>query len=179
MFKYLVTSLVAIYAVLTIFGDEARRPEVARQAQDEVTGLTLAAFAMPAPETDVRVSSSGISEVEAVQIAMKAGEDYRATRKTSPLRGMVASATPAAAASPAASSPATTAPAAANSALWYVTGTSVNLRSGPGTGNAVVAKVGFGDSAEVLADSDGWYEIRSGETRGWIFGKFLSEQKPG
>lgn len=178
MFKYLVTSLVSIYAVLTIFGDEARRPEVARQAQDEVTGLTLAAFAMPAPETEIRVPSSGISETEAVQIAMQAGEDYRANRKTSPLRGMVASAAPDTA-SPSAVSPATAEPAALGSALWYVTGTSVNLRSGPGTGNAVVAKVALGDSAEVLADSDGWYEIRSGETRGWIFGKFLSERKPG
>ena len=35
--------------------------------------------------------------------------------------------------------------------------------------------------AEVLADRDGWYQIRTpdGEASGWIFGQFLSEQSPG
>ena len=66
-------------------------------------------------------------------------------------------------------------------AYWYVTGSRVNLRGGPGTGNAVVGQVTFGTEAEVLTDRDGWYEIRlaDGSASGWIFGRFLNEELPG
>ena len=66
-------------------------------------------------------------------------------------------------------------------AYWYVTGSRVNLRGGPGKSNAVVGQVTFGAEAEVLTDKDGWFQIRlaDGSASGWIFGKFLGEKLPG
>ena len=36
-------------------------------------------------------------------------------------------------------------------------------------------------ASEVLADKDGWYQIRlaDGSSAGWIFGQFLDNQRPG
>ena len=57
----------------------------------------------------------------------------------------------------------------------------MNLRQGPGTGNAVVAQVTRGMEAEVLESQNGWYQIRTadGSLSGWISGKFLTEKQPG
>jgi hypothetical protein len=168
MFKYLVASLAAIYSVLLIFGDEDRRPDVARKATDEITGVTLASFQIPSFGTDVQPIISDISDAEAIDIALKAAEDHRATRDRTPLRGMIAAIETPESDTIEASQP--------MADLWYVTGTTVNLRAGPGTGNAVVGQVVEGEAAEVLSGQDGWYQIRTadGGVEGWIFGRFLS-----
>lgn len=171
MFKYLVATGAALYCVLLVFGDESRRTEVTRQAQDEVTGVSLASFTLPETRVRALLPVSGLSETEAVKIAMDAGKAFRANRPAAPLRGMVAATDAKAQA---------VAPQAQTAALHYVSGTRVNLRAGPGTGNAVVGQMVFGDTAEVLGDTDGWYQVRStdGTVSGWIFGKFLTAQKP-
>ncbi|WP_108484710.1 SH3 domain-containing protein [Oceaniglobus ichthyenteri] len=73
--------------------------------------------------------------------------------------------------------------APANTAdIWYVTGTRVNLRGGPSTSDAVVGSVGLGQQAEVLEKSDdGWFRIRTadGGQNGYIYGQFLSQDRPG
>ncbi|NND19068.1 MAG: SH3 domain-containing protein [Silicimonas sp.] len=174
MFRYLVAAVAAIYCGLLVFGDENRRPEVARQATDDVSGLTLASFSEIDTSTAVQRLNTGISDADAIKVAMQAGEEHRANRERKPLRGgkRVAKAE-------------TLAPATPENALaadlWYVSGTRVNLRAGPGTGNAVVGQLALGDAAEVLRDQDGWYEIRAadGAVSGWIYGKFLSETAPG
>lgn len=174
MLKYLVACAASIYCIMILFGDESRRPEVTRQAQDDVTGFTLASFRMPEDDRTSTLLSSRISEAEAVKIALEAGREYRATRKAAPLRGLVASAE-------AAPAPASAVAPAQTANLWYVTGSRVNLRAGPGTGNAVVGQLFLGDATEVLGDQDGWYQVRTadGAVSGWIFGKFLAEQQPG
>ncbi|WP_226782202.1 SH3 domain-containing protein [Oceaniglobus trochenteri] len=66
--------------------------------------------------------------------------------------------------------------------LWYVTGTTVNLRGGPSTSDAVVGRVRLGQRAEVVEETaDGWYRIRTADDGqdGYIFGKFLSPNRPG
>lgn len=58
-----------------------------------------------------------------------------------------------------------------------VTGTRVNLRSGPGTGFDVVAKLLRGDKVEVLQDEDsGWVRLRTlrGSDVGWMSDTFLA-----
>jgi hypothetical protein len=171
MFKYLVATGATLYCVLLVFGDEGRRAEVTRQAQDDVTGVSLAAFTLPETVIRTRLPGSGISETEAVKIAMDAGKAFRVDRRSAPLRGMVAATEAKAEA---------VAPQAQTAALHYVSGTRVNLRAGPGTGNAVVGQMVFGDAAEVIGTQDDWFQIRSadGTVAGWIFGKFLSAQKP-
>lgn len=170
MLKYLVACAASIYCIMILFGDESRRPEVTRQAQDDVTGFTLASFRMPEDDRTSSLLTSRMSEAEAVKIALEAGREYRATRKAAPLRGLVASAEAAPAVAP-----------AQTANLRYVTGSRVNLRAGPGTGNAVVGQLFLGDATEVLGDQDGWYQVRTanGAVSGWIFGKFLAEQQPG
>lgn len=173
MFKYIVAAVAALYCGLLVFGDESRRPEVARQASDDVTGLTLAAFAISDTTVAVNRLDSRLSDADAIAEALRAGAAIRADRKTG-LRGGEA-----VVATLAADAPLATADAAPK--LWYVSGTRVNLRAGPGTGNAVVGQLVLGDAAQVLGDADGWYEIRSadGALSGWVFGKFLTETKPG
>ena len=58
--------------------------------------------------------------------------------------------------------------------LRTVTGTLVNVRSGPGTAFDVVAQLAEGTRAEVLREADGWAEIRTetGES-GWMSARFL------
>lgn len=181
MFKFIAVTLAVLYAVMHTFGDEMRRPEVAR-AEPMALGLVPAAYAVEAVEEDTapqRLERSSISEAEAVKLALRAGADYRSERKRAPLRGTVQYA----AANGQITSDATISDATAEPAadLWYVTGNTVNLRSGPGTSNPAVTQLNFGREAEVLDSSNGWYQIRTvdGSTTGWIHGNFLADRKPG
>lgn len=173
MLKYLVASVAAIYSVLLIFGDESRRPDVTRQAQDDVTGFSLAAFALPETSAVTRTLDSDISEAQAVQLAIEAGKAHRANRTAAPLRGLVTAVETVAATETAAPS--------GTGGYWYVTGSRVNLRAGPGTGNAVVGQLVSGDATEVLDDQNGWYQVRTadGAISGWVSARFLSDRQPG
>ena len=180
MFRLVAVTLAVMYAVLYTFGAEERRIEVSRQATtDDATGFSLATLANVRIEsTPLPTKSFGVSDQEAIHIALRAGSDIRSARSSKPLYGVVAAVDAAGVA--AAAEPALVDKSAVVD-MWYVTGSSVNLRAGPGTGNAVVGTLGFGDEAEVLSDSNGWYQIRTadGATSGWIFGKFLADNRPG
>ena len=61
--------------------------------------------------------------------------------------------------------------------LVEVTGTSVNLRAGPSTGEAVLDALVRGEQAELLAALDnGWVQIRTVETglEGYMADRFLA-----
>lgn len=65
--------------------------------------------------------------------------------------------------------------------LLYVTGSRVNLRAGPSTGNEIIAALGFGAQVELLSDpGNGWLEIREteGGRVGFMSGRFLSPDRP-
>lgn len=168
MFKLIVATCAALYAILLIFGDEARRPdEVARTDTPQLSVITPAA--LPVLERRPALTSD-ISEREAVELAIAAGKAIREERRTAAPRTIAVALTDA-----------VEPQAAPEMSYWYVTGSRVNLRGGPGTSNAVVGQVTFGAEAEVLTDKDGWYQIRlaDGSASGWIFGKFLGEKLPG
>ncbi len=172
MFRLLAVTLAGIYGVLYVFGDEARRPADVSRA--EPLGLQLvAAASLPFEAEQGRLHVSDISDQEAVQLAMAAGERVRTERVSFVDEPVLLVASPELAASVTAAEP--------EPEYWYVTGSLVNLRDGPGTSNPVVGQVQLGDEAEVLSDVNGWYEIRltNGSGSGWIFGKFLDEQRPG
>ena len=176
MFKLIVVTLAAFVAVLQIFGDPARRPvEVARAAPER---LSLAAFVGVAETIEeVRVAPAlSVSDSEAVAMAMAASRAVREGRLAKPARNRDAEAVELAAAVEE-----VVEVAATDAVYWYVSGSRVNLRQGPGTGTAVVAQVTEGTEALVLDARDGWMQIqtRDGATSGWIFGKFLNERKPG
>jgi hypothetical protein len=64
--------------------------------------------------------------------------------------------------------------------LAQVTATTLNLRRDPSTANPPIAQLSRGTSVSVLKRQGGWYEVRSGERTGWVFGDFLDvrEERP-
>lgn len=174
MLRLIAVTLTAFFGVLWAYGEPQ---DVTARAASETGAnsfVTLASFVTPqAAEASVRRSNiGGLSESEAIDAAIAAGEAHRTANTQMPiLRGLVQ--TVAATPSPAETS--------SDVAMWFVTGSSVNLRSGPGTSNGVIGQVGLGDSAKTLSDTDAeWIQIRTaGGTEGWIFGKFLSPDQPG
>lgn len=169
MFKLIAVTLAAFYFVLLTFGDGTERSQdVTRSEPLSISLVQAAAFAQADHQSSY---VSPISDRAAIEMALAAGAEIRAKARTvSRQDRVVASDVAAEAAIPTPENP-----------LWYVTGSRVNLRGGPGTSNAVVAQVTFGTEAEVLGQSDGWYQIRisDGSVAGWIFGRFLDAQRPG
>ena len=169
MYKLIAATLAGLFVVFQIYGSEDRRPEKVARASADKLNFSISDLL---PDEDARAVSSapsGISETEAVELALAAGVELRANRASGPLRGAIQG-----------SNSTSVEPPSARD-MWYVVGSQVNLRAGPGTGNAVVATVSFGREAELLDSANGWHQIRTadGATSGWIFGKFLSEQRPG
>ena len=173
MFRLIAVTLAALYAILYVFGDETRRPDTVARAEPMRLAFAAPAFDLFNDSPDP-VLLSGISEAEAVEMALAAGRAFRNEEpRTAPVN--IASANNA---EPVLIDAAAAAPEVS---YWYVTGSRVNLRGGPGTSNPVVGQVTLGTEAEVLSDRDGWYEIRlaDGSATGWISGKFLGQQRPG
>ncbi len=66
------------------------------------------------------------------------------------------------------------APAAATEG-WkaVVSGSVVNVRSGPGTNNKITGKFNRGTSLQVLEKSGDWYKVQTPSGAGWMFGSLL------
>lgn len=52
---------------------------------------------------------------------------------------------------------------------------SLNMRSGPGTGNGIITTVARGNTVEIMGDpQNGFYPARYGGNKGWMHGEWLS-----
>ena len=170
-------TLVVIFFVLSIFGDDAPRPmaadaEVARADGGTALDIDLASW-IPAEAIlpDRSLPRGAMSEDEAIRL--EAGRAHREGREPEPLLGKLIAAV---------ETPAPETTDALSPDTWYVTGSTVNVRSGPGTGNPVVTQVSLGEAAEVLEEApNGWLRIRpeGGEATGWISGNFMEPDAPG
>ncbi|MEQ3624145.1 MAG: SH3 domain-containing protein [Celeribacter sp.] len=60
----------------------------------------------------------------------------------------------------------------------YVSGSSVNQRQGPGTGNAIMGSLQRGAAVKVLGTEGGWTQIASPLGTGWMASNFLTSQAP-
>lgn len=173
MFRLIAAALAALFAVLYVFGDESRRLEIARAPTGTtLQTLTLGNVLEKAGSVETApVSASAISESEAIRLALEAGSRARAAG-VSTLGVMVSDRT---------SDPQVENGPVPETEIRYVTAERVNLRAGPGTGNAVVGQISLGAEAVVLDDKNGWFRIRTadGGPSGWIFGEFLAGQRPG
>ena len=172
MFRLIAATLAALYGILYVFGDESRRPEEVARA--EPLGFELVSVAaMPVDWTPEPLYVSEVSDREAIDLALAAGKTIREERRAQPARPVAL-----AAIEPDATETKEVVPAAT---YWYVTGSRVNLRQGPGTGNAVVTQLTLGTEAEVLDRQGGWVQIRTadGSVSGWMSGKFLVDKRPG
>ena len=122
MFRLIAVTLAALYGILYVFGDEARRPETVARAEPMALGLTAASFDLFDASADEGLLS-GMTEAEAVEQALAAGHAYREKdRSVAPVE--VASAG-------AVEPELIKAAAAPESDYWYVTGSRVNLRGSP------------------------------------------------
>ncbi|MEK6217289.1 MAG: SH3 domain-containing protein, partial [Boseongicola sp.] len=159
MFRLIAATVVAIFTVLLVFGDETRREDVSLGKRGPAFEFSLASFIQKPNDIDEVALDpvSANSEVEAVKIAVEAGELLRAKRNGTSPEDVVATVS-------------TIEPTASRvdaaeglrlADFWYVSGTRVNLRAGPGTANSVVARLGMGTEAEVLSDTAAdWIKIR-------------------
>ena len=128
---------------------------------------------------------SGLSDGDAVATALEAAKMHRATQEVRvTLRGTTPAAAPAQTFQTETSlqtASVSVDDVAAPAQTWFVTGSRVNIRSGPSTSDGVVKQALYGDEATALSDtSRDWIEIQfaDGQT-GWIFSKFLSDSAPG
>lgn len=74
----------------------------------------------------------------------------------------------------------TAAPAGATGPVRYVTGSRVNMRAGPSTGDRVIGALDGGAAVEALGPEDGpWVNIRDARGRlGYVSAQFLSDTPP-
>jgi hypothetical protein len=135
------------------------------------------------PESFLRERyKSEISDAEAVQIALRRGEETAAAREdaeSAPTRAAEAKAEAEVGVTPATLPEADPATPTEESEIWRVVADRVNLRGGPGTDNPVVGGVERGEMLIPVSRVDqDWIEVErpSGETA-WIFSEFLSRDE--
>lgn len=64
-------------------------------------------------------------------------------------------------------------------AIMYVTGSRVNFRAGPSTGDSVIGALNGGSPVEALGEVSGWVNIRDAQGRtGYMSAQFLSPDRP-
>lgn len=54
----------------------------------------------------------------------------------------------------------------------------VNMRTGPGTQYDVIRELQTGEQVEYLKRSGKWAKVKSGDTEGYVFAKYLTREKP-
>lgn len=162
MFRLTAVLLAGLYVTYAVWGEP---PETdVPVARAETLAQAVPALAQePAAQASEAPAITDLSEQEAVTVALAAAGAEVVPAET--------------AAAPAEAAASETPAQAEESTLWYVTGTRVNLRSGPSSNSDVVGGVTVGDRAEVLSDpAASWVRIRTERgLEAWIFGRFLSE----
>lgn len=186
MFKLTFTLAAALYAGFVIWGQPA---EVAEAGDAAATGTLVLAEGAAAADyrspviletnassrTDADVTRAAAVDPAAIVAAAPSPEaTFRAPAPIGePTR--ISLVAPAAVAAPAAAADPTAAPSATDG-LLKVTGSRVNLRAGPSTGNAVVDSLVRGTLVEAVGEEiNGWIELRdvtSGAT-GFMAANFL------
>ena len=196
MMKMTFTLAAALYAGFVIWGTPEGGTVTAGAAQADSPRLATAQadFAAPVILNTEASSRSGDAAVEAAvtrtvvpdaAVIAASAPDPSETFRTPALIGapqrvsLRASAEPVAVRAPAPAAAATAEAAAleAGPGLMQVTGSRVNLRAGPSTGNAVVDSLVRGTVVEPLgAPIDGWQELRAIDTgvTGFMSSNFLA-----
>lgn len=64
-------------------------------------------------------------------------------------------------------------PGVVNSGSVMVKTEVLNVRKGPGTGYALVTKIGLNEKHDVLAQQNGWYKIKVNNMEGWVSGDYV------
>ncbi len=117
---------------------------------------------------------SQVMSGDRLPVLEKSGDWYK-VRLNSGAAGWIAGWLVTAVAATPQATPAPSPPATQGEKIAVVTGSVVNVRSGPGTSNGITGQVYQGNSLPVLGQSGDWYHVRlpSGVT-GWVAGWLLS-----
>lgn len=161
MFRMTLITLAALYLVLAVAGRDGGKDEEALAAAPQTAAQTApiaTALADPAKLTPVTeaayTTDTPAPAVTPVRLAPMPGPSlHPAPEYRQPPEAM----------------------AVAGGTLWAVNTSSLNVRSGPSTGNAVVDRLTRGEQVLVTAESGGWVRIRiEGDgTDGWVSKKLL------
>ena len=57
-----------------------------------------------------------------------------------------------------------------------ITGNSVNVRSGPGTNYDIIGSMNNGDTATLVGSNGSWYQIRRGNSTGYVSAQYATVQ---
>lgn len=74
--------------------------------------------------------------------------------------------------------PVTEEPVSVDSDRRWITASALNLRTGPGTANGVVASLTFGTPVTVLEQSGSWAHVEADGVTGWLSANFLGDAEP-
>ncbi len=70
--------------------------------------------------------------------------------------------------------------AGVNASAWLsgtVTGSGVNLRSGPGTDSGIITTMAQGTDVTILGKSGGWYQVRTAAGTGYVSGDYMKPDR--
>lgn len=171
---FLAATLVVLYAVLTIYGTgDQRRPAVSEartDTEDQARSTAEETGLLPSLTTQSVTNEPPAAEV--VQVATQTPQQVQdfpgPPLQPSPEHAHQSTAQPA------------PPPPGAEGTIFYVTGTRVNFRAGPSTGDRVIGALNAGAAVEVLGPTDAsWVNIRDADGRiGYISGQFLVTEAP-
>ena len=60
----------------------------------------------------------------------------------------------------------------------YITGGTINVRTGPGTEFDRVTLVSTGKQIDVLGEDNGWFKVSFGSTIGYVLGEYVTDKQP-
>lgn len=158
MFKLIFLTLLAFVTVLVVFGEgDSRRIEPATAEEPQAPTQAPAAATIVA---DVVVTPAAVEQTpeqlpEFPGPALRPSPEYAGQEPAENL-------------------------AEAQTDTLFVTGNSVNFRSGPSTSNEVVGRLTRGQMVTAIGERSGdWIEIRDGQGRsGFMSAQFLSARQP-
>lgn len=177
MLKLTMTLAAALYAGFVIWGAPTDVAENTFVAQPAVISTASADFDRPVilqtQEDDAVVTRAAVTSTEvpsAAAIAASAPEPRSVQRR------MIGEPVVVSLVRPTNPAPGSTGDAVPREGLFVVTGSTVNMRSGPSTGNAVIDSLVQGTLTEALGEEvDGWIEVRDITTglSGFMAARFL------
>lgn len=182
MIKMTFTLAVALYAGFVIWGDPGQEMTAEASAPNLVLAGSSAEFAQPVIMTQANAADAQVTRAAVIDVIVP---DAATIAASAPSPEATLGSGPRLIGEPVVVSlvrpdlPIAAAPQAAQTGsadLYKVSGTRVNMRSGPSTSNAVVDSLSGGTLTEIISDErNGWVEIRdvvSGQT-GYMAARFL------
>lgn len=176
MIKLTVVLCIAIYACMVIFSDEDARPVVATAPEQPGEALPQMRNALHTEDgqTTLTTTDGRVLQIAAVVMTHSTVERAGGPEASATLGSEDTANTPA---QPSEAAPQDAAPTETTLPLVAVTGSRVNLRSGPSTDSDILDALVEGTQAELLETlPDGWAQIRvvASGLEGYMADRFLA-----